>query len=168
MDRSAGIAGAAIALVLVTHPALSAQPRSATPEPPDDAIALGAGAFLGVGDSGIAVLHLAGSFEHRISRPVEAVGEIGVVVDEEDWFAVVAPAIRVNLMPDAPATLYVRAGPAAFVSSGALFLAHAGAGLDLARASDGLRLEVRTYFRPENINLDVVEVLASWSFGLRK
>ena len=91
-----------------------------------------------------------------------------MVVDDEDWFAVVAPALRVNLMPDRPGTLYLRAGPAAFAASGAIFLAHVGAGLDLARASDGLRLEVRTYFRPENINLDVVEVMASWKFGLRE
>lgn len=171
MRRSARIAGAAAALVLATHPALPAQELVAVPdpvEPPENAIALGAGTFLGVGDTGIAFLHLAGAFEHRISPTAEAVGEIGVVVDEEDWFAVVAPALRVNLMPDLPATLYLRAGPAAFVSSGALFLAHVGAGLDLARASDGLRLEVRTYFRPADINLDVIEVMASWSFGLRE
>lgn len=109
-----------------------------------------------------------GSFEHRISRTVDAVGEIGVVVDEEDWFAVIAPALRVNLMPDLPGTLYLRAGPAAFASSGALFLAHVGAGLDLARGSDGLRLELRTYFRPEDINLDVLEVMVSWKFGLEE
>jgi len=147
---------------------LPAQPQSAAPEPAYNAIALGAGTFLGVGDTDIAFFHLVGAFEHRISPAVDAVGEVGVVVDEEDWFAVVAPALGVNLMPDRPGTLYLRAGPAAFAASGAIFLAHVGAGLDLARASDGLRLEVRTYFRPEDINLDVVEVMASWKFGLRE
>jgi hypothetical protein len=34
--------------------------------------------------------------------------------------------------------------------------------------SDELPLEMRTYFRTEDINLDVVEVMVSWRFRLRE
>lgn len=166
--RRARIAGAATTLLLAVPTVLSAQETGgAEPEPPRDFIGLSAGTFVSTSDIGLSLLHLAGSFEHQISRTVYAVGEIGAVVGENGQFFDFAPALRVNLTPDAPQTPYLRAGPAVLgTTSGALVFAHLAAGFDFARGSEGLGLEVRTYVRPEAMNLDVVEVLVGWGFGV--
>lgn len=163
-------AGAAVALLLVVPAALPAQETGATePAPPSDFIGLSAGTFVRTSDIGLSLLHIAGSFEHQISRTVYAVGEIGVVAGENGQFFDFAPALRVNLMPDSPQTAYLRAGPAVLgTTSGALVFAHLAAGFDFARGAEGPRVEVRTYVRPEAVDLGVLEVLVGWGFGVRE
>jgi hypothetical protein len=166
--RHARIAGAAAVLFLAIPAALLAQETGgAEPEPPRDFIALSAGTFVSTSDVGLSLLHIAGSFEHQVSRTVYAVGEIGVVAGENGQFFDFAPALRVNLMPDLPQTAYLRAGPAVLgTTSGALVFAHLAAGFDFARGAEGLRVEVRTYVRPEAVDFGVLEVLVGWGFGL--
>ena len=55
-----------------------------------------------------------------------------------------------------------------FSGSGSLLLAHVGLGVDLARASSGLRFEVRSYFRPAESRFDLLEVLGSFQFRMEE
>jgi hypothetical protein len=167
VSRLALLVAAGLTVPLAKPSALRAQEPEAA-GPPRETLAVTAGTFVSTTDFDPAFLHLAGSFEPRITPVVDFIGEFGVVFTGEDQFANIAPAMRFNLMPTEPATAYLRAGPAVFISSGSLFLAHIGFGADLARATSGPRFELRSYFRPAEPSFDVVELIGSFQFRLEE
>jgi hypothetical protein len=159
------VVSTAVALHLAGCRVLGAQERGPATE---QAVALGAGTFIGFAGTDVAFLHLLGSYERRLSDNLDLVAEAGLVTDEDDLFAALAPALRLDLTPDGRPSLFVRAGPALLgTTSGVDVLVHLGTGIDLAAASNGLRFEVRTYVSPSHVSLDLLEVILSYRFDLR-
>lgn len=157
----------ALALHLVNDRRLSAQERAQATDVAEQAVALGVGIFPGVADDDLAFLHLLGAYERPLTASLDLVAEAGVVVDENDLFAAIAPALRLDVMPLSRPSLFVRAGPAFLgTTSGFHTFAHLGGGLDLATASGSVRLEARTYIAPSEISFDVWEIALSYGFNI--
>lgn len=154
----------ALGLLLAEGRNLYSQERDSAPE---QALALGVGTFVGFAGAEVAFLHLLGSYERRLSSSLELVVEGGLVADDEDMFAAIAPALKLGLAPRNRPALFVRTGPAILgTTSGAELLVHVATGIDFSDASNGLRFEARTYVSPSHASLDLLEVILSYRFDL--
>lgn len=132
---------------------------------PEQTFAVGAGTFIGFAGTDVALLHLLASYERRLSSHVQLVAEGGFVTYEDNLFVAIAPSLKLVPTSDSRSTLFARAGPAFFgTSSGGLVLVHVGAGIDLSGASNGVRLEARTYVSPGDVSFDLLEVIVSYRF----